>query len=686
MRKETAIIAILVAGVAGFFVGSATSRRSGPASGEEADLGAEGATGAVGATGRGDGAGRPDLFKVPVGTSPSKGERDALVTIVEFSEFQCPFCSKVVPTIDRILQEYRGKVRFVFKHNPLPMHQNAMPASEAAMAANAQGKFWEMYEKLWANQRALTREDLERYAQEIGLDMARFKRSLDTHEFQRVIQADQALAQQLGARGTPNFFINGRPLRGAQPFEAFKTVIDEEIQRAERLVKSGTPRSRLYAELTKDGQTRAAGPEAAPGARGGDAAKRPPRPREDPNAVYKVTVDRTDATRGPDTALVTIVEWTDFQCPFCSKVQNSLRQVEEHYGNKVRMVVRMNPLPFHDNAMPAAEAAMAAHAQGKFFQMHDKLFENQQSLTRETFERLGQEIGLDMARFRRDLDNHTYRDQITAQQQAGAALGARGTPSFFINGKKLRGAQPFEGFKAAIDAAMEAAETAMRENHLRPNQVYDFLVRNGATAPVLLPGAAPEAAGGGGEDPNRVYQIADAPRAPFHGGRNARVVIQQFSDFQCPFCGRVEPTLAQLLEQYGDRIKVVWRNFPLPMHSNAMIAAEASLAAHAQGKFWQMHEKLFANQRALERADLERYAEEIGLDMARFRRALDEHTYKADVEADMEASRAAGARHGTPAFFINGRLLQGAQPIDAFKAAIDAALATGPTAPARPTR
>lgn len=195
--------------------------------------------------------------------------------------------------------------------NPLPMHQNAMPAAEAALAANAQGKFWEMHDKMFENQRALAREDLERYAQEIGLDMGRFRRSLDTHEFQRQIEASQALAAQLGARGTPSFFINGRPLRGAQPFEGFKTVIDEEIQRANRLVASGVPRARLYAELTKGGLTKAAPP--TKGAGGPDAAKRPPRPREDPNAVYKVAVSDSDPTKGPDTALVTIVEWTDFQ-------------------------------------------------------------------------------------------------------------------------------------------------------------------------------------------------------------------------------------------------------------------------------------------------------------------------------------------------------------------------------------
>jgi protein-disulfide isomerase len=202
-------------------------------------------------------------------------------------------------------------VKIVFKQNPLPMHQNAMIAAEAALAANAQGKFWQMHDKMFENARALSREDLEGYAQGLGLDMARFRRSLDSHEFKREIEADMAIAAQLGARGTPSFFINGRPLRGAQPFEGFKTVIDEELQRAQRLVSTGVPRARLYAELTKGGLTKAAPPTKGPGAEG--AAKRPPRPREDPAAVYKVAVRDDDPQKGPDTALVTIVEWTDFQ-------------------------------------------------------------------------------------------------------------------------------------------------------------------------------------------------------------------------------------------------------------------------------------------------------------------------------------------------------------------------------------
>ncbi len=189
-----------------------------------------------------------------------------------------------------------------------------------------------------------------------------------------------------------------------------------------------------------------------------------------------------------------------------------------------------NPLPFHQNATPAAEAAMAANAQGKYWEMEAKLFENMQSLNRETFERLAQEIGLNMTRFRADLDGHTQTPAIDRMKALAQSLGARGTPSFFINGRKLRGAQPFEGFKTIIDEEIAKAQAAITRDRVPPNRIYEHLTKNGHTEAQYLSdaaGAAEEAA-----DANRVYQIPSNPRAPAHGPPTARVVILEFSDFQ----------------------------------------------------------------------------------------------------------------------------------------------------------
>ena len=175
-----------------------------------------------------------------------------------------------------------------------------------------------------------------------------------------------------------------------------------------------------------------------------------------------------------------------------------------------------------------------------------------------------------------------------------------------------------------------------------------------------------------------MYDIPVAKDAPAKGGKNAKVVIQEFSDFQCPFCSRVLPTVKQLHDEYKDKIKVVWRNYPLPFHKEAGPAAEAATEVFDQGgsdKFWAYHDLLFANQRALTRADLEKYAEQVGgINMTKFRAALDNKTHEARVKADMDAVTKAGASIGTPSFFINGKLLQGAQPFEKFKEVIDEAL------------
>ena len=118
----------------------------------------------------------------------------------------------------------------VFKNQPLPFHQNAMPAAKAAVAAHLQGKFWEMHDKLFANQQALDRPNLEKYAEELGLNMAKFRAALDSGKFKDRVDREAKEGNSFGATGTPTFFINGHILVGAQPFDAFKSAIDSELK------------------------------------------------------------------------------------------------------------------------------------------------------------------------------------------------------------------------------------------------------------------------------------------------------------------------------------------------------------------------------------------------------------------------------------------------------------------------
>lgn len=180
-----------------------------------------------------------ERLKNPIPTSiegaPLKGSKDAVVTIVEFSDFQCPFCSRVLPTVDGILKEYEGKVNLAFRHNPLPFHPEATPAAKAAIAAHKQGKFWEMHDKLFANQRDLKADALKKYAKELKLDMKKFEKDMADPAVAKTIEDDMNFARNNQAGGTPSFFIGKRDdkgmvkgvlLVGAQPPEKFKEVID----------------------------------------------------------------------------------------------------------------------------------------------------------------------------------------------------------------------------------------------------------------------------------------------------------------------------------------------------------------------------------------------------------------------------------------------------------------------------
>jgi protein-disulfide isomerase len=592
-----------------------------------------------------------DRVRVPA-EGPSKGPADAKVTIVEFSDFQCPFCSRVVPTIDKIEKDYPSQVRVVFRHNPLPFHQDAPLAAEAAVAAEAQGKFWQMHDKLFANQTALKRPDLEKYAQEIGLDVGKFKDALDKGTGKPRIQQDLAAGQQIGVQGTPNFYINGRNLSGAQPYEEFKKVIDDEISRADKLLAKGTAPGALYAAFMAT--AKAAATPAAPKGPGASTE------------VYKVTVGDAPA-RGGKQPKVTIIEFSDFQCPYCGRVEKTLDQLLKDYGDDVQISYRHNPLPFHASAMPAAQAAEAAREQGKFWEMHDKLFTNQAKLERASLDQYATEIGLDAAKFKESMDKEKGKERIKHDMEDAAKFGARGTPTFFINGRNFRGAQPLESFKAVIDEEIKKADAKLQAGTSR-GELYAALIANGlekAPTPPTPPGEA---------DPNTRFR-AEIKGSPMKGAKDAPITIVQWSDFQCPFCSRVEPTISKVMDEYKGKVRVVWRDLPLPFHPNAKPAAIAARAAGEQGKFWEMHDKIFADQQHMDRQTYEKYAQELGLNMGKFKAALDAEKGKEAIDADSAAGNKIGAR-GTPAFFINGKFLSGAQPFEMFKAKIDEELKT----------
>jgi protein-disulfide isomerase len=356
--------------------------------------------------------------------------------------------------MDKILEEYKGKVRVVWKDFPLDFHKDAMPAAIVGRVANEQGKFWPLHAKLFENQRALDRASLEKYAQEVGLNLGKVKAALDSDKakYEAQVKADMEGGSKIGVRGTPACFINGTFLSGAQPYEVFKARIDQELGKAEALVGKGVARGKVYDTIMKGAQAAVAAAPAA--ARGGEE----PSPEND-QTVFKVDPGKSPS-RGPKNAPITVVLFSDFQCPYCSRVEPSLTQLEKDFPGKIRVVWKDFPLPFHPNARPAAVAARVAGEEGKFWQMHSKLFENQRSLDRPNLEKYAQELGVGVEKLRSALDSGKYGAEIDADMKAGQTLGVQGTPAAFINGRKISGAVPYDTFKKIVE--QELAKTRKR--------------------------------------------------------------------------------------------------------------------------------------------------------------------------------------------------------------------------------
>ena len=611
---------------------------------------------------------------IPVDGSPSAGPDDALVTIVEFSDFQCPFCARAAGTIDEVREKYPKEVRVVFKHFPLAFHKQADEAARASMAAHRQGKFWVYHDKLFSRATKLRELDnsgeLDGHFSElagfVGMDPAQFSTDYKDPAIDELVKRDMALGTKLGVRGTPHFFINGTRVSGAQPLSRFEEIIDAELASARAAIaaKEAT-RANVYEVMA---------------AKNFKEPEPPKKPKPAVSDVQMVPVEADDATYGSaKKALVTIVEFSDFQCPFCARGAKTIDEIKEAYGDDVRIVFKHLPLPFHKQAEDAAVAALAAGRQGKFWVYHDLLFENRQRLKEpEIWIALANEAKLNVKKFEKDYNDPKLRKQVKRDLELAGEVGARGTPNFFINGRKVTGAQPFPKFKTIIDEQIVLAKKIKKEKKLSGEKLYAALVEeNKKNIPEPAEDVKPA-------KPAKVLSADQYKKlraykgAPTMGNaKKARVVIYEFTDLQCPYCRRADETIAQIKKEYGSKVAVVTFQFPLAFHQQADEAARAVLAAKRQGKSWEMRAVIFEEQRSLRDGDIDStligFAKELGLNVKKFKKDYNDPKLQEQVDAEIKLGGELGVR-GTPNFFINDKRLVGAQPADAFKKLIDAEL------------
>jgi protein-disulfide isomerase len=384
----------------------------------------------------------PTTYRAVVDGSPTLGEADALVTLVEFSDFECPFCKRVRPTIDQLKKKYGKKLRVVFKHLPLPFHQQARPAARLADAVyreRGSAAFFQAADRLFAAP-TLSDDLLVSVGKDLGLSEAQARTALAATSSPR-LDRDAQLASDLEANGTPHFFINGRRVTGAQPLGHFEVFVDAALAEAERLVASGIEPSRVYEHLMRNAAT--------PGV---------------PEKVSEETLKRLAAakrpSRGPEGAPVVIHVFSDFQCPYCRSAEHTVAALASKYSDRVRIVWHNLPLPFHEQARPAAHAAEEAFLQGgskAFWKMHAALFNldgEGPALARSDLEAHAKKAGLDLTRFQRALDTRAHDGSIVADEELAEELGIRGTPSFLVGGYLVKGALPLDHFERLVERVL----------------------------------------------------------------------------------------------------------------------------------------------------------------------------------------------------------------------------------------
>lgn len=231
-----------------------------------------------------------------------------------------------------------------------------------------------------------------------------------------------------------------------------------------------------------------------------------------------------------------------------------------------------------------------------------------------------------------------------------AAVSDSQVQDFYERNRGRMGGQPLEVVREAIRDYLVAG------SRQQARQAYLAGLRSQAGVAIAL------------EPPRARFEIDGGERAK--GSVEAPIQLVEYSDFECPYCGRAQPAVREVLATYGDRVLLVYRDFPLSMHEHAHLAAQAGQCAHEQGRFWEYHDVLFANASQLAADDLKRHAAAAGLDPAAFAACLDSGRTAPGVDADLESGAAQGVS-GTPAFFINGLRLSGAQPFAAFQQVID---------------
>jgi protein-disulfide isomerase len=601
--------------------------------------------------------------------TPFVGAETPKVDILAFVDFECPFCrAQAKPLLD-VVAKHNKDVRIRFFNFPLDVNQQSVVGAKAAVAAHKQKAYRKYFDKFMGGA-AITREAAVAWAVEAGIDAKKFTADMDSPDTAKIVGRDVSLAKAMGMTGTPSFMINGNLMQGVQSPKVWENRIAEEIARAEALLATGTKMDDLQKALVSSGNPKGAADyikyvlkgQPAPAAEvpakvvrtsgvasanvtavGGTGGMQVGDPVQvggeqgDPSTVWQVAIRPDDPSVGPATAPVTVVVFEDMQCPFCARLKPTLSKLSDDYKGKIRVVFKHNPLPFHKDAENAAKALEAARQQGKFWEMRELLLTRQDKLDLDSLKAYATELKLNRSPFDTALAASGAKERIDADAEQAAALGARGTPNLFINGRKLVGAKEEKVLRELIDVEMKKAEDLIKAG-TAADKVYEAIVGKGKLLDSL------------GLEPKEIDVTGAATRGP----AAAAIHIVTFQDFQCPFSARLDPHIADIEKEFPGRVKVTWMDFPLSdIHPMAQAVAEAGQEAQKQGKFWQFHKEIMADNSRLDQDAVLERAKKAGMDVKALKEALDRHTHADAVAKQRKIGETIGVK-GTPSVFING--------------------------------
>jgi protein-disulfide isomerase len=443
-------------------------------------------------------------FRVELGPDDyALGGEQPLVTIVVWSDYACGPCGRTWQVMNNLVEDYGEDLRVVFRAGTVPGFQHGERAAEAALAAGAQGKFWDMHWRLFEHAEDFSRPVLRKHAEALGLDVQLFLDDIDTGRYATRRIRDRRQATALGLGPLPAAFVNGLFVLGYKDEQTWHALVDRELTTARKLMQDGTPRADVYAEFMRTATVGAVTEQSEEAKRlraehqAKQAAEKPALTNK-PDPAQRYAVPSGAAGFGPADAPIVVVEFVDYQCPYCRKAHEQVvPELLAKYPDDVRVELRQLPLEIHPAAAGAARAALCAARQGKLAEFHAKLFElaggqAQGGLAFSSFVREAESLGLDVEAFKTDFQSREVADVLVADVLLARRLGVTGTPGFFVNGRYLQGPRSVATFSTLIDEDLARAKQLADAGTPRA-ELHAALMR-GALGPEAFPNAGLELA------------------------------------------------------------------------------------------------------------------------------------------------------------------------------------------------